>query len=1359
MGQETVDSTTDHRDLRGGLARGTCQRMATSLALPLALMAMLALAPAASAEASSSPAWELIAEHGPTNVPVTTPVPQEWRVEVSGVNGRTPNEGRFRLLLELHEREIKTKPIRFDATAAEVQQALEANRRIGRGNVTVSGGPLGKGENVWSYAIAIDGALLGENVELEAEEIEPRAREEKALITAGQEPEAASYESEEAHEAEHDTITYILTPINVGGAPTVSGQPITVKDVLPDGVTVDEVRPYNEVETPAEDWKCTPEGEAAVGAQSVQCTTTQPVNPDAPATGSNTANAITIVAAVDPGKAREDEQTGTPLINRVVLEGGGAQSVTVTDEAPVSETPAPFGIHTPRARSTGNAGETYTLAGGHPYAASTSFFLNTESRFNRSIGETEIFTHGNPKDVNVQLPEGFIANPQALPRCTQIEFTEGLRGGSNPSVGGCRPETQVGVALLYLGSYGSPPVRQPVYNLAPPPGVPAELGLSFENIVPLRLDAHLVRVHGVYQLTILSPDINQALNFNGIWLTLWGAPADESHYPERSQKEDHTKRGAPGGEALGPFLSTPTDCLAEAAQQPATIIRYDQWENPVAEGDAEGTLSDPRWLQASAAAPAVTGCQELRFEPKASFAQRTETGEGALSGTRRAAAPSGYELVLEIPQDESPGGRATPQLKSTTVSLPAGVVLSPSVANGLVACDESQLEPESGTRGSCPQASQVGRVRIATPLLAEELSGRLYLGRPECEPCDAADAEGGRMLKLFIEAEGSGVRIKLVGQATLDAATGRLNTTFPYNPQTPLKRLTLTLKGGPGASLANPKTCGSYAAEALLTPWSLAGTLPSGEEVLGGSAALVLATPLTVDWDGAGGACPDALPFAPTLSAGTESATAGSYSPFETLLRRTDDREQDLAKVDLHLPSGLIGKIAGIARCTEPAAGAGQCPESSRIGTATALAGSGSQPFVSRGPVYLTDSYNGAPFGLSIAVPAKAGPLDLGTVVVRASVGIDPRTLALTVTSDPLPQSVAGVPLRLKALDVKLDRPEFMLNPTSCVSSQIDATLTGMPVTAGEPAFTAGARAPFSASGCAALGFDPKVSMSTQAHWSKEGGANLQVKLTASRGQANVRRFELELPEALPTRLDTLQKACTEKQFGANPAGCPEASVVGSASARTPLLSTPLTGPAYLVSHGGAAFPDLVFLLQGEGIHLELVGNTDIKKVTGADGTAREVTFSRFQSVPDAPIDSFEANLPAGPHSILTGYGNLCEGELLAPTTLLAQNDARLQTTTRIEVAGCPPSLAVTRTRVSGNSLLVTLKLGQAGRVRISGAGVRTTTRTLPAGVQTVKVGLSKAGRAARHKHRKIRLLATLTAGGQTGMRSATVKT
>ena len=1366
--------------------------MATLCGL-LGLFAILCLALPSSSLAAGSPAWELLAEHGPTDVvPLTSPVPQQWQVEVSGEQGRAPNEGRLRLLVAFHGKQAKTKPLRFNASAGEVQQGLQALKLIGKGNVAVSGGPRGRGEAQWTYLISVDGALLGESLEeLEVEELEPTGSETKKVTDAGETPEAASYESEMAHEAEGDTITYVLVPVNIGAAPT--SQPIMVKDVLPPGVTTLEVRPYSEVASPGESWRCTPEGEEAPPTQEVRCTSTQVVNPDAPATGSQDVNAITIVAEIEPRKAAEDEEKGVPLVNQASVEGGGAAPVGVTDAASVGKQPARFGVHDVKARATGAEGETYTLAGGHPYAASTSFFFNTTSRFDPASRETEVFTDGNVKDIDVQLAEGFIGNPQATPKCAQAEFSAGLRGGSEPSVGGCKPDTQVGVAVLYLNGYGSPPAREALYNLEPPPGVAAEFGLSFENLVPIRLDARLVRVGGSYQLTILSPDINESLNVNGLWLSLWGTPGDESHYAERDKESDHSRRGAGFEEEsthrhapVEPFLTNPSDCLAQAESAPATVVRYDQWENPVGEPEAEPPFSDERWLSASAGTEAVEGCQSLRFEAALAFVPRDqpipplasgesqEEAESPQDGSSEAGAPSGYKLKLAIPQSESPEGTATPDLRSATVRLPAGLVISPSAANGLRACAEGKhtpkeggeldapesFNPESGAPGRCPEASQVGQVEIHTPLLAHALSGRVYLGRPECEyegepeVCGPPEAEDGRLFKLFIEAEGPGVRLKLPGRVQANVATGQLTATVEDSPQSPFSGLTLTLKGGADALLANPQLCGSYSTQDVLEPWSIGGSLPSGIEIPGDGAAEVRSDPFTVSWDGAGGACPASLPFAPSLSAGTLSSTAGAYSSFQAVFVRPDDREQQFSTISVRLPPGLLGKLAGVTRCPEPAASKGECSESSRIGTVTAVAGSGSEPYVVHGPAYLTGAYREAPLGLSIVVEARTPAFDLGSVVVRAAIGIDPRSSALTITSDPLPQSIDGVPFRLKELAVDVDRAEFMRNPTSCQAAQIEATFTGAAAAAAEAQQTSSARAPFAASDCAALSFDPIFTATTQAHTSKADGASLRVRLTQRRGEANIHRFELELPEALSTNLLTLQKACTEQQFAANPAGCPEGSVVGTATVATPLLSVPLTGPAYLVSHGGLAFPDLVFMLQGEGIRFELVGHTDIKKVAGT-----ETTFSKFEAIPDVPIDSFEADLPEGPHALLDGYGNLCESKLTAPSAIVAQNGDELLRGSAIAVIGCPPSIAISGAAVSSESLSLKVKLSQAGLLSISGAGLQTTARRLTAGRHTISVPLSRRGRIARREHRAIKLLARISAGGQTTTRSETVKT
>ena len=332
------------------------------------------------------------------------------------------------------------------------------------------------------------------------------------------------------------------------------------------------------------------------------------------------------------------------------------------------------------------------------------------------------------------------------------------------------------------------------------------------------------------------------------------------------------------------------------------------------------------------------------------------------------------------------------------------------------------------------------------------------------------------------------------------------------------------------------------------------------------------------------------------------------------------DREQDLSGLSETMPPGLLGKIAGIPLCGEAQANAGTCGEESQIGTTSVTAGAGEDPLsITGGRVYLTTSYKGQPFGLSIVVPAVAGPFNLGNVVVRASIHIDPNTSQITVTSDPLPQSRDGVPFRVRTVNVTINRPGFTFNPTNCAQQQITGTITGAPVKGGEAAASASVSSPFAVTGCAGLPFKPSFSASTSGKTNKADGASLVVKVAQKPGEANIRKVDLTLPKILPARLTTLQKACTEAQFNGNPAGCPAASVIGTATAVTPVLNAPLTGPAYLVSHGGAAFPDIEFMLQGEGVQIVLDGKTDIKV---------GITYSKFETVPDAPIIEFR-NDPA----------------------------------------------------------------------------------------------------------------------------------
>jgi uncharacterized repeat protein (TIGR01451 family) len=676
----------------------------------------------------------------------------------------------------------------------------------------------------------------------------------------------------------------------------------------------------------------------------------------------------------------------------------------------------------------------------------------------------------------------------------------------------------------------------------------------------------------------------------------------------------------------------------------------------------------------------------------------------------------------------------------------------------LGAADEGQTVQcqvtASNTGGSAVAlslASVVGRPATVPPLIEPPLKGRVYVAEPECSPCSATDVAEGKLVGLYLEAAGEGVRVKLPGHISVNPSNGQLTAHFGENPQLPFEELQLNFKNGPRAPLAVPQTCGTYTTTTDLQPWSAPDPLD--------------ATPTSsfnADWDGHGGACPASLPFSPTFVAGTSSPAADGHSNFTATFERprreheSEERsEQDFAGIQVHTPPGLLGKLTGVPLCGEPQAAQGTCGAASQIGTTTIATGPGAHPLHLQGQVYLTTGYKGAPFGMSIVVPAEAGPFRLagttgrGTVVVRAAITIDPETAALTITADPLPQIVDGVILRLQEANVEINRPDFIVNATNCTQQSITATITGAQGAKQELSD------PYAASGCANLSFNPSFAVSTQAKTSKSRGASLTVNVASPTavGEANIKMVKVELPKQLPSRLTTLQKACLAATFESNPAACPSASVVGVVKALTPILPVPLEGPVYFVSHGGEAFPSLIVVLQGDGVRINLVGSTFI--------SPGGITSSTFKTVPDAPVTSFELTLPEGPYSALAANGNLCASKLAMPTTMEGQNGKVIKQSSKITITGCPktrPAVAVTGSRVKGDALLVTVKSSAEGRVQISGIGLRTTTKNVKAGSHQIKVALSKQGKADKRRHAKVRLRVSLTVGKQAAAKTTSVK-
>jgi DNA-binding beta-propeller fold protein YncE len=890
-------------------------------------------------------------------------------------------------------------------------------------------------------------------------------------------------------------------------------------------------------------------------------------------------------------------------------------------------------------------------AGSHPFDVTTRFLVNTESNGNLPLDL-------GPKDYYVNIPAGFAGSVAKIPRCRMSELSS-LTNRQRPR--GCPTASQVGVIRLFkgVGTGAAETEILPVYNMVPPPGSPAEF--AFPYILIGEPVVFQVRSDGDYGATAKVRNISEVLPIVGSQLTLWGVPADPAHDKERFLPErgasnniefipgDAKGNPLPAGTAEVPFLTTPTRC----GEQKEATITADSWLHP---GKlAEDGLPAPGgegWVTASTSMfpEGVTGCEKLTFHPELEVKPTSTVTDS----------PAGLTVDLRVPQSEGANNLATPSLKEAEVTLPQGLAIAPSQARGREGCTPAQIKLGSMAQPECPNASQVGRLEVVTPLLPEPLTGQVYL----------SSERSGSTFHVYLVIEGQGVLIKLEGSVQANDRTGQLTSTFKENPQLPFSDLKLTFFGGGEASLATPNGCGSYRTASLFKPWS---DEPAPGEAHGTPDAEPVVEPFQISSGCVSG-------FAPGFEAGMENPVAGSYSPFSLMVSRKDG-EQELSGVQVAMPKGLVGKLAGVAECSEVQiqhaeqnTGTAEkanpsCPAGSLLGTVQAGSGPGEALFYVPGRAYLTGPYKGAPYGVVVVVPALAGPFDLGTVVVRAAIFIDPHTAQVSVKSDPLPRMLDGIPLQVRRIEVSVSRPKFTLNPTSCEATQITGSLESVQKSVHRVSVR------FQVGDCASLAFKPGFKVFTKARHTKRFGAFLRVKVTSGPGQANIRSVFVKLPKALPSRVATLKGACSEKQFAENPAGCPAASRVGTAIARTPILATPLTGPAMFVSHGGAAFPDLDIVLQGAGVTVELEGKTNIH---------HNITTSNFKSAPDVPVSSFELTLPTGEHSSLAANGNLCfktvkrgrhrvrrRVKLIMPTTITGQNGAVVKQSTVVAVHGC----------------------------------------------------------------------------------------
>jgi hypothetical protein len=866
---------------------------------------------------------------------------------------------------------------------------------------------------------------------------------------------------------------------------------------------------------------------------------------------------------------------------------------------------------------------------------------------------------GELKRLRVDVPPGLAADPQALPECPMAQF-EANSCPAATKVG--KTELEAHVLLTVINVPGT------VYNLQKRPGLPLLFGINsgVEPLVNVHifLEGHVSYAHEdlLQARGIPSGDYHEYFEIDNVPREgeMLGAKV-----PIGVVKSKLLFEGRAG---QGNFLTLPSICSGTTS-----YLEVESYN-----GEVSSTPTHPP--------VGVEGCEKVPFKPTV-----TVTPENTGSDQ-----PDGATAEVKAPQNVGENEINTSDIKDVRVTLPEGMTLNPSAAHGLAACTGAQIGIGTTNPVACPAASKVGTVTIETDLPPGSLAGNVYLGSPSGAPITEPP------YTIYLDAESTlGVSVRLQGSVTPDPSTGRLQATFANNPQLPFSEVILKLGGGTRAPVANPLACGTTSIETLFTPYT-------------GGAPALSSTPFTTT------GCPSPLPFSLKQSTQSSNADAGAYTSYTFNLNR-EDGQQYLSRLATTLPAGLVGAIPSVPLCGEPQAQAGTCAAASEIGKATVNVGAGSEPYAFTGPVYLTGPYGGAPYGLSVAVPAAAGPFDLGSgacdcVVTRAAIGVDPHTARVIATSS-LPTIVKGVPLRLKNLSVAVTRPNFLFNPTNCAALATESTLLSTFNT------SQSVSSPFQASNCAGLPFTPVFKAATAGKTTRRGGASLQVNLTQPAHQANIKSVFAQLPVQLPARLSTLQQACPEVTFAQNPRICPIGSLVGGATVTTPVLPGKLSGPAYLVSHGGLAFPDLDVILEGDGVRVVLTGNTNIKK---------GVTSSTFASIPDVPVSSFALSLPIGPHSALAANGSLCAHKLAMPTTIVAQSGKQIKQNTTISVSGCP--VRIVRHRVIGATAYLTVQTYAPGRLSIRGTHLRSVSRNLKKAQSrlTLKLPLTRAGR--RHK-------------------------
>jgi hypothetical protein len=929
-----------------------------------------------------------------------------------------------------------------------------------------------------------------------------------------------------------------------------------------------------------------------------------------------------------------------------------------------------------------------------------------------------------PKSMVINLPAGFVGNPNAAAKCPQATFQAGncgadsvvgsttvytlagigdatggggSGGGSGGGIGGVVGGVVGGVnnllcQLLHIGCpslrtapaalkttttavttggkrrqvIGLPlPAPGTVYNLEPSPGEPARLGIE---VLPVGGLAGAIRLQ--------SPIAVRDDGDFGLTSTLDGLPSTFSGLATQITGLDLTLNGDTAGGAK--FVTLPSSCA------PATTsVAVTPYAGAAASASASFT---------------PTGCDQVPFTPSLDV----------VPGTKQVDQPSAYSIRLGVPGAEDPIHQSN--VSRVIVKLPLGTALNPGTAQSLQTCSEAAFGRGSRSDPSCPAASVVGTTSFTSPLVGT-LSGTVYEGDPV----------PGQMLRLFVDVPGPGLRIKLIGTVDTDPTTGQVTSTFAGLPQLPFTEFALNFRGGDTAILVTPPTCGAAVSSAILEPFS-------------GGAAAGPQSQFIVSRDGQGTECPDPLPFAPQISASVDPSTAGANTAATTSISRSDgtQRLQDMA---ISFPPGLLGGLGGgIGLCDLDKAKAAQCPADSRVGSAQLIAGPGGAPLQLAGDVFLTAPIDGSLAGLAITVPGKVGPFDLGTTVSFARIVVRPGDSGLDVTAKGLPTIVGGIPLDLRQINLKLDRQGFMRNATSCDAQQLTATFTS---TLGA---TADASAPYRATGCDQVPFKPKLSgvVATKSQLAKGGHPTVTAVVSQGAGEISTRAVTVTLPKEVGADIANLGATCPEGE------DCGDRNIVGTATAVTSLLPIPLTGDVRLVTPKGGGLPQLRLNLQGL-LSLTLTGKTALSS------SGRVV--NSFEGIPDVPLSRFELTINGGAKGILLNVSKLtCGKKLTGNADFVGQSGVKKAATGSFEVCGTITSAAASKSKKKATA---SAKLSR-GKLVLKVRGAKKVTAL---GV-TLPKGMSLGGRraVALHAGKQARLAVGKRAVSARGLASRSVR-